>query len=410
MKTATEQALREAGVRTTVLFDGARFELPLRPAHKGMGLGLLLVGLFITAFMVVWMGGPITGAFRFSGPFRWSLVLFGLLGLPGLGMGLAMMIRGATLVSGRSRESIEMTRDLLRVTEHLGPFRWTRKLPREQIRRFTRKPSPRHGKGPSPASLHNNDGPCLWAENTAGKPFRIAPFYSTAVLDPLAAALAEVMERPAAGAGAPSAAATDNDGATAEEGTAPAPPPNTAVTIRDFAEGFAIDAPPVGLRRGSQGLFIFSLVWLGMCGLIFTVPLWGGGRGVSNVVPWILFALLFVGIGLAMLAASIHMGRRRVMIAVNARTVGLRQIGIFGARERRFPRAEVADVCVGPSGMEINNRPVMELQFRLRDRKKVGCLSSLSEEELHWLAAVLRRRLGLSVPSGVGGVGNEPLQ
>jgi hypothetical protein len=52
----------------------------------------------------------------------------------------------------------------------------------------------------------------------------------------------------------------------------------------------------------------------------------------------------------------------------------------------------------------------MELQFRLRDRKKVGCLSSLSEEELHWLAAVLRRRLGLSVPSGVGGVGNEPLQ
>jgi hypothetical protein len=78
--------------------------------------------------------------------------------------------------------------------------------------------------------------------------------------------------------------------------------------------------------------------------------------------------------------------------------VGIRRIGPFGTKERLLPRAELAAICIGPSGMAVNDRPVMELQFHLHaPKKRVGCLSQLTDEELRWLAYELRRRLQLPV-------------
>jgi hypothetical protein len=48
---------------------------------------------------------------------------------------------------------------------------------------------------------------------------------------------------------------------------------------------------------------------------------------------------------------------------------------------------------LGRSGMEVNDKPVMELQIVCKDGKKVGFLSQRNEGELLWIAAVLRQAL-----------------
>ena len=222
----------------------------------------------------------------------------------------------------------------------------------------------------------------------AGSPLWIAPLYPPAMLVPLVDLLTQVAAQ--TGVKIRDTLAAMDDASIAGE-----PPPKTRVTIREYGEGFAIDAPPAGLIKGTHGLFFFSVVWLVLCAVIFVVvPLSTGGVFSGGLLIFALFGLLFIGVGLAILGAAIHMGRQRIMLAANPKVLGLRQISPFGRRERRIPLAEIAAIRMGPSGMKVNNRPVMELQIYLRGTgEKIGCLSQLTEEELEWIAAVLRRRL-----------------
>lgn len=159
MNREIEAAARAAGIGVTMFFDGARFELPPRPAKRGLGLGMLALGVVITLFMCLWMGGPIKGAMDAPPPMRWFLLGFGLLGLPGLAAGLAMLAAGLATAYGRSRAVVDTT----------DPF-----APERAIAR----------------------------------------------------------------------------------------PVKARSTIQDIEGGFAIHCPPAGLRKGSHGLFFFSLRWL----------------------------------------------------------------------------------------------------------------------------------------------------
>ena len=61
-----------------------------------------------------------------------------------------------------------------------------------------------------------------------------------------------------------------------------------------------------------------------------------------------------------------------------------------------FTRAEIAAIRVAPSGVKVNNRDIIELQIHLADgRPKLGLLSERKDDELEWVAAVLRRTLGV---------------
>jgi hypothetical protein len=164
------------------------------------------------------------------------------------------------------------------------------------------------------------------------------------------------------------------------------------IGVTPFFDGARFDLPPRPARRGlglgmiAMGVFItgFMCVWMG-----------GPIKGAMTTPPPMRWFLLGFGLlGLPGLGAAVHMGRLRVMIAANAHTLGLRRISPFGTREVRMPRDEITAVRVGPSGMTVNDRPVLELQFHLRaPKKKVGCLSQLDDAELRWLAFELRRRL-----------------
>jgi len=61
----------------------------------------------------------------------------------------------------------------------------------------------------------------------------------------------------------------------------------------------------------------------------------------------------------------------------------------------RFEPGEVMAVRMGPSGMEVNDRAVMELQIRRANGNKLGVLSQRREDELQWLAAILRQALNV---------------
>ncbi len=382
----------------SALFDGARFDLPRRPAFPVAGIGLVLLGLFITVFMTFWIWGPLSGAFRMRSGFRWGWLFFGWMGLPILAMGLGMIVAGVAVAWGKTRSTIETTRGRLRLTEHFGPLRWTWTRPLEGIRRFRLEEAGPEGKE-IPAALTSRGiaGPFLVVESGKEKPLHIALFYPPEIIRPLADALADVTNRARAPAaiGARPPAVVVAAGNSAEIEPYEGPPPKTEVTIREFGEGFAMDIPPVGLVKGSKGLFVFNVIWLMFCSLLFILPL-RAAKTAPEMIPFLLFAFLFICIGLVLLGISIHLGRRRVMIAVNAHSLGIRQIGPFGTKEQRYPRAEIVAVRVGDSGIQINSRPVMELQIHLKgEGRKIGCLSSLTEDELRWLAAELRRRLGV---------------
>jgi len=392
MNAQHKKDLEQAGVAVTETFDGARFELPPRGRQKAVGLGLTLFGLFVTAFMVFWMSGPIRGALRGSGAFNVFLLVFGLMGLPGLLAGLAMLTAGLAAWSGRSRATVEIGGGRLRVMERFGPFRYTWKRPVAGMRRFRFGSESAETDAASSPEASRFAASVLTVEGDFPRPLWIAPFYDPALLRALANALADLAGR-GAPAGAPAVAVLDSPAAPDAPEPAIPRPARSKVSILEMPEGFAVDAPPAGLIRGSHGLIFFAVFWLGMCGLIFGVALTKGGTAVP--APFAAFAALFVGIGIALLLFAIHLGRRRVMIAANARTLGVRRIGPFGTKEERYPRADLCAVRCGPSGIEVNDRPVMELQFHFHSRTKVGCLAQLSQDELRWLAGELRRRLGV---------------
>jgi hypothetical protein len=56
----------------------------------------------------------------------------------------------------------------------------------------------------------------------------------------------------------------------------------------------------------------------------------------------------------------------------------------------------VTSVVAGHSGMEVNNRPVLELQIHARNAPKFGMLSGRSDAELQWLAGLIETELGLN--------------
>lgn len=391
-----EAAATAAGIAVRALFDGARFELPARPARPGLGAAIAIGGLVMASFMAAWISFPWIGAARMHGPGRWVLFAFGLVGVPGLIAGLMITIAGISLSKGLTKTVVEVSGGRLAVTERFGSFHWTWRRPLASIDRIVLGASA----PPEGGAARTASGPPMPFLQAAGpglrKPLVMAAMYPLAILEPLACAVSAVSGQPLAtesaairGSRAAGAGGSDYD-SSRETGTI-APPPGTHVRFLKTAEGMAVDVPPRGLVKGSQGLFVFAVVWLVFCGLVFA-PMAIGFAG-RKTAPWplLLAAGLFMAIGALMLGVSIHMGRRRSMIAIGGATIGLRQIGPFGRSERRFARTDVADIRVDPSGLKVNDRPVMHLVWELRDGRTIGCLSQLSEPELHWLAAELRR-------------------
>jgi len=113
----------------------------------------------------------------------------------------------------------------------------------------------------------------------------------------------------------------------------------------------------------------------------------------GSLLVFLLFIAGFWLIGLGMLAGAVNLGRRTAKLSVDLGRLHVEINGLFGRKERVWSRDEIAAVCAGPSGMEVNDRPVIELQIHPVGGKKVGFLGGRDEPELRWMAAQLRRSL-----------------
>src|SRR2546423_243730 len=100
----------------------------------------------------------------------------------------------------------------------------------------------------------------------------------------------------------------------------PVQPVGSQIAIERFADGVTIKVPPAGLFGGTQGLFVFALIWNGFVG-VFTVVMLAvflGTAAKHDQAIWIAPAILsiFWLVGIGILLGSINMGRRQAAIAV----------------------------------------------------------------------------------------------
>jgi len=180
----------------------------------------------------------------------------------------------------------------------------------------------------------------------------------------------------------------------------PLPPPRgSQITIERFPDGLTINVPPSGLWRGSQGLFPFAIVWLGFMSVFTPVFLVGifRGKGADQAAAWIAPAILslFWLVGMGLFLGGLNMGRRRAAIAVTGGALMVIQTGIFGSKQREWPASGIERICAGPSGMEVNDKPILELQIYGGSPRKFAVLAGRSDDELRWIASELRATLGL---------------
>ena len=376
-----------------------RYILPRRNlgnARKG-GWVPVGIGLFITIFMIFWMSGPIASGLHDHGAGRWIGVGFGLLGLPGLLVGIAVIALGVVILTNASHSEIVVGDGMIRAIERVGFIPIPRKRFITQLTQLVvqkggfKVTDPKRGTTTTLAK----DLALLEAETTTGKSLWLAPGYPHAMLRPLADVLAASMSLGSQGASALSneepvveIEVVERDSSEPEPDIEVPRPANTDITCQEAAHGLAISVPPKGLWRGSQGLFAFSLLWNGFM-IVFT----GGMLKAHPPLPVYLFISLFWVIGIGVLLGAINMARRKVMIAVVNNVLACRIIGPFKTREQTIPVGNIGAIRVGPSGMEVNHRPVMEIQIIPRTGKKIGILSNRSSDEQEWLAYVLRRWL-----------------
>ncbi len=368
-----------------------RFDFPVRRLGWGRLVGLFCVGF---AVLFAWMPGHSAWEFmqkllrgnRDVGTFIFAFfpLLFVVAACLPMGIGLAILF-------GRCR--LEWRDGQLRSTELVGPLRWTRRLPRKPIRKLQVSAATSTSGNAPPRTLENFSGIAALYEDSSSKlvalgypkdwMMAVAQELSSYVgsgsvsSEPVKVELVESADRP-----------------DKEDESALQQPSGSNVQLEERGTGFRLVVPPAGIWKGSKGLLFFSLLWCAFMAVFTGLSVFGGHKESGSVPTafWI-FIPAFWLIGLAMLAGAVHLGRRRADLTADSAGLRIETQGLFGTKQREWRRDEIAAVRADKSGMEVNDRPVIELQIHPAAGKKVGFLAGRNEEELRWIASQLRRAL-----------------
>ena len=413
-------------LQTELTATGARYRLPRRQLGRIRHFGWAAAGggLLGTAFMVSWMGMPVMHGIQLLIRQEWfglALLGFGALGLFGLLPCLGLLLGGLTFALNWSRCVVEVRADRVYSNERLLFWTWRRKFPSGDIRklRLISAESDSDAANCPPDWLGAFDHALMVNEGGAQK-FAIAPAYPAHLLGQLGRELAPRLGAefvPLAGDSQHSAgfAALSEPEACPGIGEPSKPgaerPAEAVSTIERRPDGVTISVPPVGVVKGSHGLFAFGVLWSGFVGLVVVAAVLAalGVLPVDGDPPsWgtMLILLPFVAVGFGMLLAAINMGKRRAeLVTAHGRLLVIRH-SIFSTRQQEHAASSIEEIVVGPSGMEINECPVNELQIHLSNGNKLGLLSQLNDGELNWIASQLNQTL--PVGTDVGKDANDP--
>jgi len=379
-------------IRIQSIRDDVTYELPVRPLGRVRWLALFPIGiglpfmLFPAAALIHFLGEATGGAMNW---------LFAVFMAPFICAGFVPLALGLFLVGGRCR--VEWREKQLSTLEHFGLLRWRRRLPKAPIRKLT--------VGVGKAEVNNKavtTGPlaslaALTAEFARGKPRLVAIGYPRDWLQALAEHLSARVTAGTYGATAPAVeVVTANESERAKDEAFVAKPPGSPVQLEPVDDGLRVIVPPEGLWKGSKGLFFFGLLWCAFMAVFTTIAVkgeWEGGKGAG--LPVWLFVAGFWAIGIGLLAAAAHLGKRQAMLCVSGGRLSVDQRGLFGAKHREWQRDDIAAIRADASNMEVNDRPLTEIQIHPVVGKKVGLLAGRCEDELRWIASELRRALGV---------------
>lgn len=412
---------------TETLAGGVRYVLPRRALGKARYGGLVLAafGMFITAFMCLWMGMPMAagvGMLRDGEWFGWLLIGFGLLGLFGLIPGLGMLLTGIAIFLNKSHAVIEVRDGKLYAIEKFGLLRWKRKRPAERIRRLTitaglgGMPKPRGRDETEPHEFFRDIADDLLTIEATGediKPLKLASGYPAETLRALAAELAERVdargpaklfdrdEEPAVEVVEQVEPAAEEP-AERDRAIAAEQPTESDIAIDRHTDGVTLTVPPAGVWKSKGGLFSFGLLWTVFCVLIFGGMLAGmvfgesdEPVGIGETLALVGFAVVFLGVGVGMLLAGWNMGKRRAVIDLVGRTLLFTEVAPLKTKQLEWPANDLRQIEMGPSGIESNDVPIMCLLIHTNQGKTTKLMTGRAEPELEWIAAVLRVELGI---------------
>jgi len=374
---------------------GVRYRFPRRQfaGLKVASLVAMLVGLFGLGFMAFWVCGFAGGFAQAFGPLG---LLSGLLAIPGFIGASAAIGLGLALRFGHAE--IEVSDGIVRAIERVGPFRWTRRRSAADIRRFVvdlEKPGGKPASAAQPGKTSRLDLFVLQANLANGKAVWLAFAYPREWLLAVAHRLAVDCHAAQEALGESSAEIQVVDVPAVEPGEVDRleQPQGSQVIYEPLPGGMTLNVPARGIWRGSGGLFSFSLLWLGFMTVFTSMAVEAFLNGNAQQGSMIAFAVivpLFWAVGVLMLLAAIHMGRRRAGLAVANGQLMILQKGPFGSKTSQWELTALQTVRVGPSKMEVNDRPVMELQIVPHEGQPFGMFAGRDVPEIEWIATLLR--------------------
>lgn len=376
-------------VRRECAGSNARFEFPVRPLGWGKLLGAFLVG-----FAVLFCWGPAQMVWEFiqdwieHGPDVGNL-LFGVFLVLFVVAGCLPAMIGLLILFGRCR--VEWKDGRLRSTEILGPLRWTHRMPAKPIRKLEVSAVTSRSGG-APRQRLDRLG-ALTAEFEDGSKRLVVLGYPKDWLLGLAEELKLYVGGAAFSAGPAQVAVVERLSPEEVDDDGLEQPPDSLVVLEQNISGVRLTVPPAGLWRGSVGFFAFALMWCAFMVVLTVMMVSSGLRKHDGIWIPILFIVVFWAVGLGMLASAINMGRRTATLDVQGGRLCVETKGLFGAKRLEWSQAEIAAIRADSSGMEVNERPVIELQIYPIAGKKVGLLAGRDEDELRWMAARLRGAL-----------------
>lgn len=383
---------------------GELYELPSRDVGclRIVAIPVVLVGLLFCAvglYVSLIEGGllgVITGGRMGGGK---PLDLFNaVFGVPFFLSGFVPLYTGAFLYAGRS--TIELRDDSLIATQRSGPFRWRRKIGIADIRKFQVKSANMDEKQLAIGSALS----ALNVSLAGGRLRNLAWGYPKNDLRALADHLASRCK-------APARAKLIHDDQQAieveerilgqekfesdvpevnEDGVPPRPTDSTVI-YEPHEDGLTITVPPVGMRKASKGMLGFAIFWNGFMAVVTTGWLFAG-KGSDAVIVYIVFPLFWL-VGIAMALGAVNAGRRRAILDVVGDTLLITRKTLFKTTQQEVHRDNIKSIRRDKSGVEVNDVPVLNLQVRLHQGKKISMLSQLSNNELSWIAALLREAL-----------------
>jgi len=383
------------------------YDLPVRPIGRVRYIGLLLMA-FAAAFASV-PGGHVLRLLRRSlageaVPADW---IFGVFTLVFVAAALVPFALGMFILCGRTR--LVLTRDRLKVTEIAGPFRWSRRFRLVDIERLQlgAAAGQQPAGGAAPAGLARLTAVGAVLRNNKKALLLIG--YPRDWLAPLTEELSGAIRLEGTPVTVEQVGPMRTVGVVRNEEVQQQPATSNA-QVAETGTGVELKLPSKGFWRESGGLLLFSLAWCGFM-VVFTGAIIGGAlkhhTQLHTALGILAFLLVFWLVGVGLLLLSIHLGTRRWVVRADARHLEATLRSAVRFRTWHWEAAELSELKVAYSNVEVNNRRLEELQVQPRAGKKTALLRGRDHDELAWVATTLRRVLKMTPPNDTATPGQD---